>query len=73
MDCTELHCPQPVVETHRAIKTMKIGECLEVINGDCSFPSDLKAWCAMTKQSLLSIEAVSGIFHAYIEKVSDYR
>lgn len=66
--CTGIRCPMPIVKISQAIKRMAQGESLEVLADDPAFAENLKAWCRLTGNLLVSINQVEGEFKAIIKK-----
>ncbi len=61
-------CPVPLVETNRAVKTMRPGEVLEVISTDLGSKTDIPAWCARTGRKLLHSESDGATFRYLVRK-----
>lgn len=61
-------CPVPMIETNRAIKTLKPGEVLEVIATDIGSKMDIPTWCGRTGHELLRIEEDGNTFRFYVRK-----
>lgn len=53
LDCTGLLCPIPVVNTSRAIKTIEVGQILEIVATDPGAPPDMEAWSRQTGHELV--------------------
>jgi len=68
LDCRGLLCPMPVLKTNSVIKKMKVGQVLEMIATDPGSKADMNAWTKRTKQELLKMEEVSGLFKFYVRK-----
>ena len=68
LDCSGLLCPMPVVKTAKTIKTMAIGDTLEMISTDAGSMPDMNAWARQTKHELLEAEENSGKFRFVIKK-----
>lgn len=68
LDCSGLLCPMPVVKTSKAIKTMAIGETLEMISTDAGSMPDMHAWARQTKHELLEAQELGGKFRFVIKK-----
>jgi tRNA 2-thiouridine synthesizing protein A len=66
VDTTGSCCPVPIVETNRAIKTLRAGDVLEVIATDSGALMDIPAWCRRTGHALMETEDLGGSFHFYI-------
>ena len=61
-------CPVPMLECHRAIKTMHTGQVLELISTDIGSRMDLPAWCHRTGHELLHVEDDGKTFRYFVEK-----
>lgn len=53
LDCSGMLCPMPVVKTRKALKTMEIGEVLEMVSTDAGSMPDMHAWAKQTGHELL--------------------
>ena len=68
LDVLGFHCPVPVHEAKRVLKTMKNGEVLIVMADDPETKADIPALLNRTGDSLLSVEDVAGEYHYRIQK-----
>ncbi len=68
LDCFGLLCPMPIIKTAETIKTMKVGEVLEVSATDEGIKSDMPAWCQATGNEFLGVVEEDGEFKAYVRK-----
>lgn len=68
LDCSGLLCPMPVVKTAKTIKTMAIGDTVEMISTDAGSMPDMQAWARQTKHELLEAEEANGKFRFVIKK-----
>lgn len=69
LDCRGVSCPMPVLRTAQAIKSMGLGQVLEVIATDPGVEPDLRAWCGQTGNDLLTIDQRGEAFHVLIRRV----
>lgn len=53
LDCTGMLCPMPVIKTAKAIKTIAVGQVLEMVATDPGAPPDMEAWSRQTGHPLL--------------------
>jgi TusA-related sulfurtransferase len=59
----------PVVKTNKALKTMDVGQILEMIATDPGAMPDMEAWAKQTKHELLVAEKQdNGTFRFLIKK-----
>lgn len=68
LDCSGMMCPMPVVKTAKAIKTMDIGDTLEMISTDAGSMPDMKAWANQTRHELLESHDEGAKFRFLIKK-----
>ena len=68
LDCSGMLCPMPVVKTRGAIKTMEIGDLLEMISTDPGSMPDMKAWAKQTGHELLEAKDEGKTFRFLIKK-----
>ncbi len=62
LDARGLQCPMPVVKTSQEIKSIAVGEILQVLATDPGSMADISAWCKSTGNTLLSMEKGDGVF-----------
>jgi len=58
----------PVVKTAKTIKTMEVGDILEMISTDPGSMPDMQAWANQTKHELLESHNEGGKFRFLIKK-----
>ena len=68
LDARGLQCPMPVVKTTQEIKTIGVGQVLEVLATDAGSRADLQAWCRFTGHELLKMEIGDGLFQFFIRR-----
>jgi TusA-related sulfurtransferase len=61
-------CPQPIMETSRAVKAAAPGDIIIIEATDIGFYNDIKAWCQKTGNELVSLEKRITIYVAKIKK-----
>ncbi len=62
LDCTGLLCPIPVVKTSKAIKTIEVGQVLQMIATDPGAPPDMEAWVRQTGHEMVAQSSEDGKF-----------
>jgi TusA-related sulfurtransferase len=55
LDAKGLLCPEPVLKTNEAIRSIEVGQILEVQATDPAAKSDITVWAKRTGQELLSV------------------
>ncbi len=68
LDACGLQCPGPIVQLKKQMDSMALGQQLVVKASDPGFANDAKSWCAMTGNTLESLDQVDGIITAVITK-----
>lgn len=68
VDACGLQCPGPILKLKQEIDSLENGERLEQIATDMGFMKDVKSWCNMTGNTLISVSAEKGKVKALIEK-----
>ena len=68
LDARGLQCPMPVAKTSKEIKTIEIGDVLEVLATDPASMADIQAWSKSTGNELLKSEKSGGAFKFYIQR-----
>jgi tRNA 2-thiouridine synthesizing protein A len=63
-------CPVPMLETNRAIKSLRAGEVLEVIATDTGARMDIPAWCGRTGHALIQTREQGESVHFFIRRRS---
>ncbi len=73
LDAFGLICPMPIAKTCQIIKTMEMGQVLEVIADDEGIVEDMPNWCKTTGNEFLGITEENGEFHALLRKRVDQK
>ncbi|MGH7355874.1 MAG: sulfurtransferase TusA family protein [Candidatus Rokuibacteriota bacterium] len=68
LDCLGLFCPMPVLKVRDAIKTMAVGQILQMLSDDPASEADMKSWTARTGHELMEIERDGAVFLFVIRK-----
>ena len=69
LDCQGMSCPLPIVKTAKAIKTIEVGQVLELLATDPGVEPDMLAWSRRTKNELLKIDNVGDVFHVFVRRM----
>jgi tRNA 2-thiouridine synthesizing protein A len=56
LDARGLVCPEPILKSKKKLKTLKIGQALEILTTDPGSKRDIPAWTHVTGQELLVAE-----------------
>jgi tRNA 2-thiouridine synthesizing protein A len=68
LDCSGLLCPIPVIKASKAIKTIAVGQVLEMVATDPGAPPDMVAWAKQTGHTLLDQSAEDGEYRFWFER-----
>jgi TusA-related sulfurtransferase len=68
IDTSGTLCPQPIVETARAVKGLGAGEVLLVIATDPGIALDMPMWCKATRHEHLATIRDGASWRSYVRK-----
>ncbi|MBR5412446.1 MAG: DsrE/DsrF/DrsH-like family protein [Fibrobacter sp.] len=68
VDAKGLKCPGPIVQVDEAIKSVSVGEEVQVEATEKAFRSDIEVWCQRTGNELKSLSEKDGVIYATIVK-----
>ena len=68
LDCRGKLCPVPVLDTKKAIKTIEIGQVLEVLADDRGSVEDIPRWAKRTKQEFLGYKETDDGHYSFLIK-----
>jgi NADPH-dependent 2,4-dienoyl-CoA reductase/sulfur reductase-like enzyme/peroxiredoxin family protein/rhodanese-related sulfurtransferase/TusA-related sulfurtransferase len=68
LDARGLQCPGPIIQLKRGMDALKGGQRLMVLATDPGFARDVKSWCSLTGNTLVSLEQGKGDIKALVEK-----
>lgn len=68
LDCLGLFCPIPILKTRETMKSMVVGQTLEMLSDDPASEADVKAWTARTGQELLEIDKDGAVYRFVLRK-----
>ncbi len=69
LDAKGLMCPMPIVQLAKKMKSMKVGEELDLISDDEGSKADVPAWCQRTGNELVAMKEENGVFTYRIKKL----
>lgn len=58
LDAKRMLCPMPVIRTQDKIKTLSVGDVLEVVCTDPGALQDVPAWCRINGHEVLETKTV---------------
>ena len=68
VDAKGLKCPGPIVKVDEAVKSVSVGEEVQVEATEKAFFSDVNVWCQRTGNELKSLTEKDGVIYATIVK-----
>lgn len=68
IDCLGLFCPMPILKTREAMKTLPVGQILEMTSDDPASEADMRSWSAKTGHELLEVERDGAVYRFLIRK-----
>ena len=69
LDAKGLMCPMPIVQLAKKMKSMKVGDELDLISDDEGSKADVPAWCQRTGNELVEMKEANGVFTYRIKKL----
>lgn len=69
LDARGLQCPMPVVKTSQEIKSLQVGEVLQILATDPGSMADITAWAKGTGNELLSMTRNDGVFTFHVKRL----
>ncbi len=70
LDTCGTFCPIPILLTARRMKTLSVGEQLEVVGDDPAIVEDMPVWCEETGNRLCEMERSGQVVRCVIEKAA---
>jgi tRNA 2-thiouridine synthesizing protein A len=68
LDCKGLLCPMPVIKISKAIKSIGVGQVLEMQATDPGSRPDMEAWSKQTGHTLMASHEANGVFTFYVRR-----
>jgi tRNA 2-thiouridine synthesizing protein A len=68
LDCIGLFCPMPILKTRDALRSMSVGQVLEMTSDDPASEADMKSWTTRTGHDLVEIERNGAVFRFVVRK-----
>jgi tRNA 2-thiouridine synthesizing protein A len=70
LDCKGLRCPMPMVKLSKAIKTIAVGDVVELWTTDPDSVTDMEAFEKLTKHELVASERQGGAYRFLVKRTS---
>jgi tRNA 2-thiouridine synthesizing protein A len=68
LDCVGLFCPMPILKTREALRTMAVGQVLEMLSDDPASEADMRSWTGRTGHELVAVEKDGAVFRFIVRK-----
>ncbi|MBI2088202.1 MAG: sulfurtransferase TusA family protein [Deltaproteobacteria bacterium] len=68
VNCEGELCPGPVIKVAKAIKTLQLGQILEIRATDPGSLTDMDAWTKQTGNELVARREANGVFIFYVRR-----
>jgi tRNA 2-thiouridine synthesizing protein A len=68
LDCKGLLCPLPIIKLARAIKTIQVGESIEMLATDPGSVPDMEAFQNQTGHKILSGDQRGGVYRFLVQR-----
>ena len=68
LDCQGELCPGPVIKVAKAMKTLQVGQVLEIRATDPGSLPDMDAWTRQTGNELVARHEANGVFTYYVRR-----
>jgi len=68
LDCLGLFCQIPILKTREALRTMAVGQILEMLSDDPASDADMRRWVRRTGNELLEVAKNGAVYHFLVRK-----
>jgi tRNA 2-thiouridine synthesizing protein A len=68
LDCLGLFCPMPIIKTREAMRTMAVGQVLEVLSDDPASDADMHSWARRTGNELVAVAKDGSTYRFLVRK-----
>jgi tRNA 2-thiouridine synthesizing protein A len=68
IDCIGFFCPLPVIKTREAMRTMGVGQVLEVLADDPAAEADMRTWTARAGHQLVDLNRSGAVYRFLVRK-----
>lgn len=69
LDVRGMYCPGPVMEVAKAIKTINVGDVLEVLATDPAARPDIEAWARRTGNQVIEATQENGYYRILVKRL----
>lgn len=68
LDARGLLCPMPVIRANKTMQAMAPESVLEILASDKGSLTDIPAWCASQRHTLLHSDQEAGVYRYYVKR-----
>jgi tRNA 2-thiouridine synthesizing protein A len=68
LDCKGLLCPLPIIKLSKAIKTIEVGQVLEMLATDPGSVPDVEAFQSQTGHEIVAKSSDGGVFRFLVKR-----
>ncbi len=68
LDTRGLVCPMPLLKAKRALSTMEVGQCLQVLSTDQGSVRDFRVFAEQSGHLLLASDEAEGVYRHLLKK-----
>ena len=68
VDTSGKFCPVPILEVSKAIKSVGVGQIVEIVATDPGVEADMPAWCKATRNELVALLRDGKTFRAFVRR-----
>jgi len=69
IDCIGFFCPIPILKIREAMKSLVVGQILEMLSDDPGSDPDMKSWAQRTGNELFEISRNGAVYRFLVEQV----
>jgi tRNA 2-thiouridine synthesizing protein A len=73
LDARMLNCPEPIIQTRKALSGLAEGQTLLVLATDPGAVLDFQAYCRISGNELVEMQEISGEYRFLIRKTQESR
>jgi tRNA 2-thiouridine synthesizing protein A len=71
IDASGFPCPMPIVKLAQAVKSVQVGQIVEVVATDPGILADAPAWAQATRQDIIGAYSEGDRHHFWFRKLHD--
>lgn len=68
LDCKGLLCPMPIIKLSKVLKTIQVGEVIEMLATDPGSVPDMEAFQRRTGHQIVNVSQENGVFRFLVRR-----